>query len=400
MHKKGVGFKKIKTFLFFLLLIVCFSCSGCKKKAEELSVQNNVTADKQKKFNDYLFNNISSVLKSENNDNNTLFYLKKILSYKEIKGELSFYYFEKYLTDYSGVFESSGYYLPSLDDAQWVESLLLAIEEKRIADEIAFLEDAADGGLEEVEQKDEEIERIIDEKDLQKEYIGKNNQLLFMEFENERFIPQKTENGYCIIFGQDNKVTRKFYDFDYRLTSVEEWEVKSSALKNEQKAVCVKNYFYDEQMQNVVKIESLTADKKIVTEYNENKKVTGKQTFAVYEDKEYLVLQNVIKYDDDLNIIENESTEYYYIEDFSLLTDSFSKKYVYTKNPDDIPPDFEYFEDDVLKMKNKYSIEKGNYTSQVFFDDDFNVKTYYENDIKVKEVYSLGENILRVKNYD
>ena len=51
-------------------------------------------------------------------------------------------------------------------------------------------------------------------------------------------------------------------------------------------------------------------------------------------------------------------------------------------------------------MKNKYSIEKGNYTSQVFFDDDFNVKTYYENDIKVKEVYSLGENILRVKNYD
>ena len=111
-------------------------------------------------------------------------------------------------------------------------------------------------------------------------------------------------------------------------------------------------------------------------------------------------MQNVIKYDDDLNIIENESTEYYYIEDFLLLTDSFSKKYVYTKNPDDIPPDFEYFEDDVLKMKNKYSIEKGNYTSQVFFDDDFNVKTYYENDIKVKEVYSLGENILRVKNYD
>ena len=57
-------------------------------------------------------------------------------------------------------------------------------------------------------------------------------------------------------------------------------------------------------------------------------------------------------------------------------------------------------ENDVLKMRNKYSSQKGNYTSQVFFEDDFSVKTYYIDEKKVKEVYYSGESVLRVKNYD
>ena len=69
-------------------------------------------------------------------------------------------------------------------------------------------------------------------------------------------------------------------------------------------------------------------------------------------------------------------------------------------NVEDFPPDFEYFENDVLKMKNKYSSQKGSYTSQIFFEDDFSVKTYYIEEKKVKEIYYSGESVLRVKNYD
>ena len=107
-----------------------------------------------------------------------------------------------------------------------------------------------------------------------------------------------------------------------------------------------------------------------------------------------------MKYDKDGNIIQNEKTEYFYNQNFSVLTEQFSRKYVYKINEDDFPPDFEYFENDVLKMRNKYSSQKGNYTSQVFFEDDFSVKTYYIEEKKVKEVYYSGESVLRVKNYD
>ena len=51
-------------------------------------------------------------------------------------------------------------------------------------------------------------------------------------------------------------------------------------------------------------------------------------------------------------------------------------------------------------MRNKYSSKKGSYTSQIFFEDDFSVKTYYIEEKKVKEIYYLGDSVLRIKNYE
>ena len=79
---------------------------------------------------------------------------------------------------------------------------------------------------------------------------------------------------------------------------------------------------------------------------------------------------------------------------------SFAKKYTYSYNGDEIPPDFLYYENGVLKMQNKYSTTKGTYTSRIYFDDDFSVKTYYENELRVKDTYYSGNKILREKLYE
>ena len=51
-------------------------------------------------------------------------------------------------------------------------------------------------------------------------------------------------------------------------------------------------------------------------------------------------------------------------------------------------------------MLNKYSIEKGNYVSEVFFDDNFSVKSYYENDVRVKDLFYSDGKITREKIYE
>ena len=97
-------------------------------------------------------------------------------------------------------------------------------------------------------------------------------------------------------------------------------------------------------------------------------------------------------------VISEENISYKYDEIYSMLKYEFNKKYTFSNNKEDIPPDFEYFENGVLKMKNKYSLQKGNYTSLIFFEN-FSVKVYYESEIRVKEVYFKNGEIVRVKNY-
>ena len=63
-------------------------------------------------------------------------------------------------------------------------------------------------------------------------------------------------------------------------------------------------------------------------------------------------------------------------------------------------PPYEYFENNELKMKNKYSTLKGEYTSQIFFGEGLSVKTHYENYIRVRDIYYKGNAVIRIKNYE
>ena len=421
VYKKNPQLKKkriIKTekrFLTVFIFFICIFCADCKRKQKNVIIENKEISAAQKNLNGYLINNICSILNNKKikNESDDFFYLKKILSYKFFNKDGFFYCFEKYFPDYISIYECSEFYSESLDTGDWVDSLIIRIEEERISNEIAKMETDVLSDLENsdvsvieeiLDEHSEQIENVFSDSLEQKEIVSKNGNLIFMEFEQEKLITKKTENGYEIIHSQNNSVTRNYYNQNFLLESSQKWEIEPSKIQENQDPVSIENYFYDEKTSAVTKKETITYDGELqnlqIIFYNERKQISSKEEYKIIDKKRNLIQKNDLKYDKDGNIIQNEKTEYFYNQNFSVLTEQFSRKYVYKINEDDFPPDFEYFENDVLKMRNKYSSQKGNYTSQVFFEDDFSVKTYYIDEKKVKEVYYSGESVLRVKNYD
>lgn len=421
VYKKNPQFKKkriIKTekrFLTVFIFFICIFCADCKRKQKNVIIENKEITAAQKNLNGYLINNICSILNNKKikNESDDFFYLKKILSYKFFNKDGFFYCFEKYFPDYISIYECSEFYSESLDTGDWVDSLIIRIEEERISNEIAKMETDVLSDLENsdvsvieeiLDEHSEQIENVFSDSLEQKEIVSKNGNLIFMEFEQEKLITKKTENGYEIIHSQNNSVTRNYYNQNFLLESSQKWEIEPSKIQENQNPVSIENYFYDEKTSAVTKKETITYDGELqnlqIIVYNDRKQISSKEEYQIIDKKRNLIQKNDLKYDKDGNIIQNEKTEYFYNQNFSVLTEQFSRKYVYKINEDDFPPDFEYFENDVLKMRNKYSSQKGNYTSQVFFEDDFSVKTYYIEEKKVKEVYYSGESVLRVKNYD
>lgn len=421
VYKKNPQLKKkriIKTekrFLTVFIFFICIFCTDCKRKQKNVIIENKEITAAQKNLNGYLINNICSILNNKKikNESDDFFYLKKILSYKFFNKDGFFYCFEKYFPDYISIYECSEFYSESLDTGDWVDSLIIRIEEERISNEIAKMETDVLSDLENsdvsvieeiLDEHSEQIENVFSDSLEQKEIVSKNGNLIFMEFEQEKLITKKTENGYEIIHSQNNSVTRNYYNQNFLLESSQKWEIEPSKIQENQNPVSIENYFYDEKTSAVTKKEIITYDGELqnlqIIFYNDRKQISSKEEYQIIDKKRNLIQKNDLKYDKDGNIIQNEKTEYFYNQDFSVLTEQFSRKYVYKINEDDFPPDFEYFENDVLKMRNKYSSQKGNYTSQVFFEDDFSVKTYYIDEKKVKEVYYSDESVLRVKNYD
>ena len=327
------------------------------------------------------------------------------------------------------------FYSPATDNASWVEETLARIEEERIAEELRAMEeslsDYEEEGLEyseenqpaEEEESEEaseengqedvaaeaetETEKVQELSEVEKFFLEeknglvkteKNNNLKFFEFDNETFSQQKVDGKLILIHSNRNSVTRNFYNENYLLEKRESWNISSAENASLEKT----EWFV--YFQGTSLISSKTITEKEFTErvsYNSEGRPVKSERYAVVEDKEKLISKRNFAYNSDGKIISDELTDYFYKDkDYSELDYSFAKKYTYSYNVDDIPPDFSYFENGILKMQNKYSTTKGTYTSRIYFDDDFSVKTYYENELRVKDTYYSGNKILREKLYE
>lgn len=327
------------------------------------------------------------------------------------------------------------FYSPATDNASWVEETLARIEEERIAEELRAMEeslsDYEEEGLEyseenqpaEEEESEEtseengqedvaaeaetETEKVQELSEVEKFFLEeknglvkteKNNNLKFFEFDNETFSQQKVDGKLILIHSNRNSVTRNFYNENYLLEKRENWNISSAENASLEKT----EWFV--YFQGTSLISSKTITEKEFTErvsYNSEGRPVKSERYAVVEDKEKLISKRNFAYNSDGKIILDELTDYFYKDkDYSELDYSFAKKYTYSYNVDDIPPDFSYFENGILKMQNKYSTTKGTYTSRIYFDDDFSVKTYYENELRVKDTYYSGNKILREKLYE
>lgn len=324
-------------------------------------------------------------------------------------------------------------YNPALDDATWVESVFARIEEERIAEELRVMEESLeeyqiDDASELIKDDEEEstmnsesessevsemsdetndsqaeetlseIENFFSEEKEEVTKTGKNDLLSFYEFDNEIFTSQDSEGNHILVHSMKEKVNRFFYDDEYKLIKKEVWNIPSVF-----KAVLEKTetYKYFENSK-VVSEKEITGPYTVENvKYSNDGKTLSAEKYAVFEDKEHITEKRLFSYDDDGNLVSDELKEYFYkADDYKNLDYSFTKKYLYSYNDEGIPPDFKYFENGILKMHNKYSTEKGNFTSRIFFDEGLSVKSYYENNIRVRDVYYRNNSIIREKVYE
>ena len=324
-------------------------------------------------------------------------------------------------------------YNPALDDATWVESAFARIEEERIAEELRVMEESLeeyqiDDASELIKDDEEEstmnsesessevsemsdetndsqaeetlseIENFFSEEKEEVTKTGKNDLLSFYEFDNEIFTSQDSEGNHILVHSMKEKVNRFFYDDEYKLIKKEVWNIPSVF-----KAVLEKTetYKYFENSK-VVSEKEITGPYTVENvKYSNDGKTLSAEKYAVFEDKEHITEKRHFSYDDDGNLLSDELKEYFYkADDYKNLDYSFTKKYLYSYNDEGIPPDFKYFENGILKMHNKYSTEKGNFTSRIFFDEGLSVKSYYENNIRVRDVYYRNNSIIREKVYE
>lgn len=392
-----------KTFVFLLILTFCSAFTGCKKKAVEFTEEQQAIVNNIKYIQfEISCYNITGQSKLPNA--NTFYHpqaLTELLSKKNYDRGQNFYLIEMFNPEKLGIIDSIGIYSCN-DTAVWVDELLIKIEEERIADEISEMEDTLEQ-LEELQEPEinpeEEIEKALEEDIEAKELLNSTNELKFMEFDKEIFIPQKTNEGLILIHSVDGNTTRNFYDNSYRLIKKEIWNIKTV---DNSRLIQTEEYIYEEDKNKPSKI--IVSSEESIKEVNYTTEgfISFVDNYIMYKDEKIITSKLSRVYDDENRILSEESVDYKYKDEkYKKIDYKFTKKHVYKYNEgEDIPPDFEYFEDDVLKMKNKYSIEKGNYTSQIFFEDGFSVKTYYEEELKVRDVFYQNDEVIREKIYE
>lgn len=389
-----------KTLVFLLIITLCSVFSGCKKKNVELTEEQQAIVDNVK----YIMFEIScyNITGQGSLPNANTFYhpkeLTELLSKRIYDRGRNFYLIEMFNPEKLGIIDSIGIYSGD-DTAVWVDELLIKIEEERIADEIAEMEDSLEEYEDVQEHYEEEIEKALDENIEATEYLDDTDLLKFMEFDEEVFIPQKINDGLVLIHSVGGNVTRSFYDNSYRVTKKETWNISSVERSD---LVQTEESIYDGESVRPQKI--IVSSKNTVKEinYNSDGLITLVENFDIYKDKNYITSKITRVYDDEKRLIAEQSVDYTYKDEkYKKIDYKFTKKHIYKYNEgEDIPPDFEYFEDNVLKMKNKYSTKKGTYTSQIFFEDGFSVKTYYEEELKVRDVFYMNDEITREKIYE
>lgn len=388
------SFSKKFCFLFSLFFLLGLLVSCQKKKIELTENEKNFKEKLTRLTSELNIYNLSDKKAScQMNDLEKYYFpeaLKNLLSKTYISSSGRLLLAEKFDSANIGLIESSTF-CDEIDDCSWVDDLLINLEEERIADEITDMENELDSEAMEIEHK-------LSEDIIVKEIIDSGNNLKFMELDDEIFMPEKTETGWNVIHALKNKVTRNIYDNELKLLEQQIWDIPSSETARMESK---ENYEYFQDTYKISK-KAFESDNAVQTNYyNEKGQSYRIQKYTIYNEKKYIISDHKCSYDEQNRILEDEKTEYTYKKEYSKLDYKISKKYLYTYNEnEEIPPDFEYYENNVIKMKNKYAERKGTYTSQIFFDGGFSVKTLYVDDVRARDVYYLNNEVTRIKNYE
>lgn len=258
-------------------------------------------------------------------------------------------------------------------------------------------------------------ENVFTEESQKNEFflVDKDGKLSFYSIDDEIFLPQNEDNFTVLTSVNKKNITRSFYDEFGRFCKQEDWK---NSTNND--VILLKEIFYEYEKNNLSPIKKIIIEDNSKTEIEYDEKENQKEIKKFYilknqesenenenedkvETKNILLSQTNYFYNSE-NKLESEITkDFSYSEDYNILKSTLEKKFLYFyKNQEEIPVDYDYFENGILRIRNLYTNIKGNYTSQVFFDENYSVKTYYENNLKTKDVYILNGLVVRENIYE
>lgn len=275
----------------------------------------------------------------------------------------------------------------------------LAGQEDFLAEDLENLDDF----IESLEQGNLQSPPSEEEEEKELTLVSKKGELSLNALSDEALFPQHTEDYTVLVFANKKKIVRKFYDKNSRIIKKEDWKI--SDISNT-KLLKTELYEYQDNsfsLKNKIIIENQT---KSYYDYTDKLLLSSVKKYALYtekdREKEALLFECFYEYDDKNRLTLEESREYDYAADsYKKLSKVFEKKYVYKYSfEEDIPADFEYYENKVLKVKKLYTKEKGTYTNYIYFDDDYCVSVFYKNGRIVKEIYSKENKVIRENYYE
>lgn len=408
--KKNVC-SKILNFLIILAVVVTFGCNKTPSEAELSALHQ---------MQEIVFEQVCYSLAGRCNLENPQDYyypqsINILANHMVYKDGMWMPAIEMYFPEKRTIIECSSFYNPYDETTDWVDDLLIQVEEERIAQELDEMEEELSEGSYDLNEYEKQIEQALEENKESVDFVGKDNQLKISEFDNEIFIPQHNQDSFILIESSGNNVKRNFFDEKYKLLRTETWKINNS---NDASLVEQEDYEFHEDEFQPFKKTVRTDSNLTLYKYNDFGLVEHSENFKIVERniKKKTVKEEVLisvydwTYTEDDKIASETCLTNYYDEEYKNLEYTFVKKHIYSYNDfsdvleqedaEKIPPDFEYYENDILKMKNKYSAELGTYTSQIFFENDFAVKTTYEKYKRVKDVYTEGKKVTRIKEYE
>lgn len=394
---------------FFLFLLTFISCSQKKeveKNPPDKEVQNYI-------FERLMEGKVSAAFKN-------------LMFRTSFKNHTVRYLFEEAYPDCTGIYDSTNYYSASLDDASWVDDMLISLEEARLGEEVFnFLEDEAnfhppiiedtkeassdsqESERESKEASDQNNPAVPEVEAVDKRLLDSYNRLKVMEYGKELFFPLQREQGDAVLIHYSNKAAvRLFYDQYYRLTKKEHWNMES--VQNA-KVKLVEKYEYEGNSKNPVQKIIESDNTLFVSKLNENGLVIRTQKYEVPQNTEEDSKKSDSKKQGNKLV---STTNWTYDQKNRITSETVSEKgqiqkqvFIYDKidkladNPDNIPPDYEYYENGVLRTKTEYT-SKGTYNTTIVFDNVNTVRAEYENYIKVRDVYYVNGVQKRIKTYE
>ena len=409
-----------KSFFIIILVFLFFSCS---KKQSQASVEGNqlvnifLSKNNEAALAEKAALSGSTVSRSSAEKTYMPENLKTLLNRPYFSGNQLFYIAEKNMPEKLGLMEASGFYSGEFDTAAWVDSCLVQVEEERIADLLSEMEaqfSDSESGTESDVDADELTDKSLSDQNFSEEdsasssdfnfdnkasvdITDKNGRLAFSEFEKEKFLYEDRDDKKILIYASDGIVSRSFYNKKLQLEKKESWIIKNADNAELEKS---ESFYYSDSGKLLSK-ECRKKDSLEISFYSDSGLINKKESYVLLEDDKKILSTVKRTFNGENQLINEESINYYYTdESYKDVKDTYEQKYVYSYNDEGIPPDFKYYEDGKLKMHNKYAKESGTYTSQIYFDESYSVKTYYEKNVRIREVYFIDGLVRREKIYD